>query len=182
VAPGKEVRYVRGRRTVDAKLSARILVFLLGATVLGCSKQPVIREQLPDGSYSFKCEEPLFVCLSRVDEVCQGGPYEVAGAWDQPNTTGVDENRVESRKSQAIVRCLRKGEDPVRRFAKPLASPIDVQPAQQSAGAASAAPPPSVPARVCVPGTTQACVGVGACSGGQACSPDGSGFGPCECS
>jgi hypothetical protein len=34
---------------------------------------------------------------------------------------------------------------------------------------------------VCVPGTTQACVGVGACAGGQACTTDGSGYGACEC-
>lgn len=34
---------------------------------------------------------------------------------------------------------------------------------------------------VCVPGTTQACVGPAACSGGQSCLPDGSGFGSCDC-
>jgi hypothetical protein len=33
----------------------------------------------------------------------------------------------------------------------------------------------------CVKGVTQACVGPGGCSGGQACLPDGSGFGPCDC-
>lgn len=168
---------------MKAKLSAPILVLLLGVVAVGCSQRPFVRERLPDGSYSFKCEEPLPACLSRVDEVCQGGPYEVAGAWDQPNTTGVEENRIESRKSLAIVRCLRKGDDPGRRFAKPLVTPIDVQPASQSSTAPSAAVPPPAPApvRACVPGATQACVGVGACSGGQACLPDGSGFGTCDC-
>jgi hypothetical protein len=33
----------------------------------------------------------------------------------------------------------------------------------------------------CVPGTTQQCVGVGACLGGQACLPSGDGWGPCDC-
>lgn len=166
------------------KLSAQILVFLLADAALGCSKPPVVRERLPDGSYSYKCEDALSVCLSHVDEVCQGGPYEVAGAWDQPNTSGVEENRVETRKSQAIVRCLYKGEDPRRRFAKPLATPVNVSSAPQdlpAPGAAPSSPAPPPPARACVPGATQACVGVGACSGGQACLPDGSAFGPCDC-
>lgn len=33
----------------------------------------------------------------------------------------------------------------------------------------------------CVAGSTQACVGPGGCAGGQACLPDGSGFGECDC-
>jgi hypothetical protein len=37
------------------------------------------------------------------------------------------------------------------------------------------------PPRACIPGATQACVGLGACAGGQACLPDGAGFGPCDC-
>ena len=34
---------------------------------------------------------------------------------------------------------------------------------------------------VCTPGLTQACVGLGACEGGQVCKADGSGWGPCNC-
>lgn len=37
------------------------------------------------------------------------------------------------------------------------------------------------PTRACVPGQTQACVGQGACIGGQACNADGSGWGGCLC-
>src|SRR5260370_7170510 len=33
----------------------------------------------------------------------------------------------------------------------------------------------------CVPGSTQACFGPGACRGGQQCLPDRSGWGPCDC-
>ena len=36
-------------------------------------------------------------------------------------------------------------------------------------------------AMACVPGASQACVGVGGCAGGQVCLADGSGFGACEC-
>ena len=34
---------------------------------------------------------------------------------------------------------------------------------------------------VCTPGSTQECVGPGACQGGQSCNADGTGFAPCEC-
>jgi hypothetical protein len=34
---------------------------------------------------------------------------------------------------------------------------------------------------VCVPGSTQECVGPGACPGGQSCFPDGSAWGACNC-
>ena len=35
--------------------------------------------------------------------------------------------------------------------------------------------------RVCTPGQSIACVGVGGCSGGQVCASDGSGYGACQC-
>ncbi|MEM7437268.1 MAG: hypothetical protein AAF436_19105 [Myxococcota bacterium] len=33
----------------------------------------------------------------------------------------------------------------------------------------------------CEPGETQRCVGAGACEGAQACVPDGTSWGPCQC-
>jgi len=33
----------------------------------------------------------------------------------------------------------------------------------------------------CIPGQSIACVGVGGCRGGQQCTTDGSGYGPCQC-
>ena len=33
----------------------------------------------------------------------------------------------------------------------------------------------------CIPGESRACVGVGGCSGGQACNLSGTGFAPCDC-
>jgi hypothetical protein len=55
---------------------------------------------------------------------------------------------------------------------EPLPAPVPVEP-----GA-----PTSVPGeRLCIPGTTQACLGPGACSGAQSCLESGAGFGPCDC-
>ncbi len=38
-----------------------------------------------------------------------------------------------------------------------------------------------VPASVCAPGVSVACVGAGACAGGQVCNATGSGYGVCDC-
>ena len=46
---------------------------------------------------------------------------------------------------------------------------------------ASSVAPASASSPACVPGSTQACVGPGGCSGGQVCRPDGTGFGACDC-
>jgi hypothetical protein len=44
------------------------------------------------------------------------------------------------------------------------------------------APSPAHPqGMICVPGSTQECVGSGACHGGQHCLSDGSGYSPCDC-
>ena len=165
------------------QLSAVLLAVALATTALGCSKKPpVAPERLPDGRFSFKCDSELWVCLSNVKQLCRGGPYAVDGAWDQATTVGIDQTRVETHRSEAIVRCLHRGQDPRRLFAKPD-DPKPVEPPQAPGiakpAAVAAAPAPA--ARVCVPGATQACVGPAACAGGQACLPDGSGFEQCNC-
>jgi hypothetical protein len=53
----------------------------------------------------------------------------------------------------------------------------------QAAPAPPVTPPPAAapPERVCTPGATQSCVGVGGCQGGQACSADGTVWQSCDC-
>lgn len=58
----------------------------------------------------------------------------------------------------------------------PAASASSAPAPVAAAAAASAAP-----ARACIPGATQACLGPGACQGAQACREDGAGFLPCDC-
>jgi hypothetical protein len=130
---------------------------------------PFVSRKQPDGSYELTCKLPLSQCLDNVDQVCGGAPYDVVSGHDHRRAidirVGTYQNEVRS--SDAVVRCV---------HAKPLFGG-DTTPAE---GAAAAAPPPEKP-HVCVPGITQACVGPAACAGGQACLPDGSGFGPCTC-
>ncbi|HEX6278088.1 MAG TPA: hypothetical protein VFZ53_33820 [Polyangiaceae bacterium] len=153
--------------------------------MLGCAKKPPVTPQrLPDGRFAFKCDSELWVCLSNVKDLCRGGPYAVDGAWDQATTAGIDQTRVETHRSEAVVRCLHRGQDPRRLFDK-ADDPTLVERVPPAGGAKApslaTATTTTTAARACVPGATQACVGPAACAGGQSCLPDGSGFGQCDC-
>ena len=164
-------------------LAAKVSWFVLAGAVIGCSRQAVVvHERLPDGSYSFKCEDELWVCLSHVQDVCKGGPYVVHDGWNEPKTSGVEQNRIETHRSRAHVRCVHPGTLKSKEM-PPQKAPVRAPVAAQAVPGQSKAPPPPspTPVRVCVPGATQSCVGPAACSGGQACLPDGSGFGSCDC-
>ena len=139
---------------------------------LGCSRAGVSTTKLPDGTRELRCDLPLWKCLLHVDDHCKGASYEVLHASDEQLVFGSQASAVEGRRSHAVLRCLKPGQkladDPVPALPPPPPSP-------------AAPPAASPPVRSCVPGTTQACVGPGACSGGQACLGDGSGFGACDC-
>jgi hypothetical protein len=164
---------------------ALVSVVLVATTAFACrAKPPVTPKRLPDGRFSFRCDSELWVCLSHVKDLCRGGPYAVDGAWDLATTTGIDQSRVETHRSEAVVRCLHRGQDPRRLFDKADdPKPIEPVPAASKVNVPSvtATTTTTAAARACVPGTTQACVGPAACAGGQACLPDGSGFGQCDC-
>lgn len=71
----------------------------------------------------------------------------------------------------------------------PAPSPVAAPPVAQQGGtdggvAPDAGPPASPahpPAMLCVPGTTQTCVGSAGCHGGQYCLSNGSGYSRCDC-
>jgi len=180
-----------------------------GATVLvvtaGCAKPDVEIRSLPNGTRQLTCRHTLPQCLSHVDDVCKGASYEILYATDTQKVYGSpSSNEVESRTSQAVVHCLGVHQEPMGEAvagqsliaaaavasasasAKPGAAPaasgavaLTGAPRPASTSAAPIAEGPAV--RTCVPGATQACVGPAACSGGQSCLPDGSGFGACDC-
>jgi hypothetical protein len=141
---------------------------------LGCSRAGVQTTKLPDGTRELRCDVALWKCLRYVDDYCKGASYEVTQASDEQLVFGSQASAVEGRRSYAILRCLKPG-------AKLADSPVPVPDPSPAEVARPKAPPSPPPARACVPGTTQACVGAAACSGGQACHPDGSGYGPCDC-
>lgn len=120
-------------------------------------------EHHDDGTFTITCRDSLPRCLERAEETCHGSRYEVLNAVDTHDYYGPGDVtlQTETRTSTALVRCGPHG--------RPLFTNAAPKPA----------PPP--PPRACVPGSTQPCVGPGACRGGQACVADGSGFGTCVC-
>ena len=139
---------------------------------------------MPDGSREFKCQAPLWKCLNYVDDLCKGASFEVLYARDNQHVFGTDQNHVEGHTSEAQVHCLGPNDHYKAAAAGASGSAAASSAVAPAAPVATSVAPPApkpAPARVCVPGATQGCVGVAACAGGQACLADGSGFGPCDC-
>jgi len=152
----------------------------VGITALACSRSGVEVQRLPNGARELQCQEPLEQCLRYVDDLCKGGSYEVLYAKDERKLFGSEQSQIEGHTSLAQVHCLGP-------HAAPLPEASATPPSGAPKRAVTAPPvtsttaPPTKPERACVPGTTQSCVGPGACTGGQACLLDGSGFAPCDC-
>jgi hypothetical protein len=134
-------------------------------------------DRLPDGTLRVQCEtRSLPECLVRAEEACGGARYKVLAAVDRHDYRGSPStmSESESRSAEAVIRCGHRGRsltsDEETKL-PPLAGTCPPAPAAK----------PAEPAAVCVPGTTQECLGAGACRGAQSCLPDRSGFTPCDC-
>jgi hypothetical protein len=165
-------------------LSAVLVVFGGLVAAAGCARPDLEIRALPDGTRELTCKHTLPQCLSHVEDVCKGNSYEVLYATDTQKVYGSpSSSEVESRTSQAVVHCLGPHQKSMAGAPLPAGVAVPVLDANAPAASATAPAPAAVvtSTRACIPGSTQACVGPGACSGGQACASDGSGFGPCDC-
>lgn len=147
---------------------------------LACSSNSSPAKQA-DGSYHFSCKGALTDCLQRAERACRDKGYVVASAREVQEMLGHEsgESQVRIQKSEAVIYCgtdLPPAERPMIELKRE--TPIAAEPAAPAAAPVAA---PAPPPRACVPGATQACVGPGGCSGGQACAEDGSRFEPCNC-
>jgi hypothetical protein len=135
---------------------------LLPLVVLACSSGVQTRQR-PDGTWQVTCKTSFEECARRAEKVCGslGSRVVAGGARDQ--LFGSEGNQVKVQRSDVIVAC---GAEPPKAAATPSA------PAPRASSESD---------RVCAPGSTQRCYGPGACAGGQACLPDGSGYGACDC-
>ena len=104
--------------------------------------------------------------------MCQGNHYLVERAVNEVNERGDTVYPTVEHTSEALVRC---GPPHVWHG---IDTKIDIGVDRAPAPAASV---PAASTRACTPGASQACIGPGACQGGQACLADGSAFGPCDC-
>jgi hypothetical protein len=143
----------------------------------GCAHltQSATVDRLPDGNLRVQCETSLAECLVRAEEACHGTRYKVLAAVDRHDYRGSPStmSESESRTAEAIVRCGHRG--------KSLTSDDETK-LPPLAGTCPAAPAKAAEtSSVCVPGTTQECLGPGACRGAQSCLADRTGFSRCDC-
>jgi hypothetical protein len=161
---------------------------LLALFAAACSHANSVRLQGPspdDEIYRVTCKDTIAPCREEANEVCRGhyqvlestgAPVEPPRVTSAPGpaSTGPRYQRVKW-VGEMVIAC---GDAP-RALAGDDAPAADAQPALAGSARPSPAPPPGD--RWCVPGVTQECLGPAACRGAQACLPEGSGYGPCDC-
>jgi hypothetical protein len=136
------------------------VVPLAVSVVAGCSSGP---HRLRDGSYKLDCEATMTECTRKIARFCHGEGYQIVHGAEENTLVGVDGHMTGHRLARLVFYCASE--------APP--TPLRLPP--------RASAEPAEPERVCIPGSTQRCIGPGACEGGQACLKDGSGYGPCQC-
>jgi hypothetical protein len=129
---------------------------------LACGAPDIQSKKLQDGSVAYTCQLPMDECVRRVQTECTQQRFRILEGISTTRVRGATPFENVYYTSQLRMVCTDDG-------AKPLF------------GDAKRTPPSAASAMACTRGATRECVGVGACKGGQACLPDGSAFGPCEC-
>jgi hypothetical protein len=131
------------------------------ALIVGCATVRLERQHLADGSWQLTCPSEMDACTREANSICKDKRYLILAGRSETRRRDAPPYETEYHTSYLTIVCSEETAPPP---------------------APSAAPPTRDLARsICTPGATQACVGSGACSGGQACRPDGTGFGPCDC-
>lgn len=147
----------------------RLTTLILLGGVVACARNAA--EPLKDGSWRVQCEDQVEKCVREAQRVCGDDEYHVISGkkeeklygGDTGYQTGVELHSLEFRcGSDPGVWKLQRGADP-------------------AAAEAAAPTPPPKQQKLCTPGSTQRCVGAGACEGGQSCNADGTAFLPCDC-
>jgi hypothetical protein len=145
----------------------RDFIFGFAFALASCWSGNVQRQQLPNGSWQLTCKLPMGDCVQQADSLCLDQRYRIVGGQSRHVLRGVSPTQVDYRASDLTIVCGEREEEPTTLGASvSLAHTTDAGSWNKS---------------VCTPGATQSCVGPGACTGGQACRDDGSGFGPCDC-
>jgi hypothetical protein len=139
------------------------------ASVLAACATPEVQSQrLKDGSWSFTCQLPMDECVRRVQDNCRVQRYRILDGSSETKLRDVPPFEKAYHTTRLHLVCTDYGDEPLLSLDS-----------KKDGIAKPAAPAPA--SKVCTSGETRACVGPGACKGGQACSPDGRGFGACDC-
>lgn len=164
--------------------------FLLALGAIGCGGT-VKTAPLPGDGYVITCTKGMKDCVARAEKECGDSGYTVAGGFNVGRLLGgpTSSYRKLAYSGELRIYCGIREVEP--EACKPVSNVEEVHelssttvPTSNPEPIVSAPPrtnvePPS--ARICVPGSTQKCVGPAACEGGQVCLPDGGGYGACDC-
>jgi hypothetical protein len=119
-------------------------------------------QKLADGSYTFTCELAMDECIRRAQDQCKNQRYRILEGTSETRLRDAPPFERAYHTSRLRLRCTDDGANVLLK--------LDSENADKPK-----------PAAGCTTGETRACVGPGACKGGQACLPDRSGFGSCDC-
>jgi hypothetical protein len=159
----------------------------ISVALAACSPALAPASRRPDGGWHLRCGAALEACVEHAAQLCKDRGFLVLSGMSKRHIYGAElgVSQVVVRDAELDVACAdRSGELPTLASAAPLPNA-----AAPDAPPAPSALPPNAAEHVissahlgaCTPGSTQRCVGAAACSGGQACLADGSGFGACDC-
>lgn len=152
------------------------LISLAIGSSLGCSTS--VKTALgPNNSHVITCGSGMAACVAKADKICGDKGYTILEGTKRNKMLGGSSSsyRARSEIGELTVRCgIEEDEEEAEPVVYKLPERTDVpvvveEPIVPTAGA------------VCTPGSTLACVGPGACQGGQVCLESGRGYGPCDC-
>lgn len=129
-----------------------------------CGASEFQSQKLADGSHTFKCELAMDECVRRAQETCKNQRFRIIEGTSETRLRDAPPFERAYHTSRLHLMCTDDGANVLLKV---------------GTEAAEAEKPKAGPG--CSAGETRACVGPGACKGGQACLPDGSAFGSCDC-
>jgi hypothetical protein len=127
-----------------------------------CGASEFQSQKLADGSFTITCELSMDECIRRAQDSCKNQRYRILEGTSETRLRDAPPFERAYHTSRLHLVCTDDG-------ANVLLS-LD-----------SGKPQIPTAERVCAVGETRACIGAGACKGGQACLADGTGFGSCDC-
>jgi hypothetical protein len=141
--------------------------FSLSSLVMlsACGASEFQSQKLADGSYTFQCELSMDECIRRAQDSCRNQRYRIVEGTSETRLRDAPPFERAYHTSRLHLVCTDDGANAL--FSVESKKP-DAAKGEHSN-------------RACAVGETRACVGAGACKGGQACLADGSGFGNCDC-
>lgn len=139
--------------------------------LVGCSSAQSVKQA--NGRFFITCEKGINDCISRADKTCADEGFTILNGYQKKKMLGgsSSSHRAAVFIGELSVICGEVQRDEASCVVS--ASPVEVDPHAPVLN--------SVAPKVCIPGSSQACVGAAGCQGGQYCLSDGSGFGRCDC-